>query len=313
MTTLQSIALTAIRPNPEQPRRTFDQESLEQLAASLTAYGQLQPIAVRPDGGDTYIIIAGERRWRAAQLADWTEIAAVVRQDLNEDEAFELSLMENVMREAMNPVEEIKAFRRLLDMGIAEEEICDRYGWVKGTVNWKLSLLGCRDDVQHLVAHGQLSMVQGIQLGRLSHNGQAKALRLLNNERLTALELTQVINAIYGQENSVEMFAAAEVQVSEEARKAGKVARDFLRLAGAAAGQLQDCDDQSLGEGLTGEVGAQEKVEAIMVALQRLKTILRRRRGQVLAGTLTSQEPLDISSPAGYNPNRDNGSTGGSA
>lgn len=307
---LQTLPLTAIRPNADQPRQTFDQEALEQLAASLQAYGQLQPIAVRPDGDGAYIIVAGERRWRAARLANWTEITAVVREDLTEDEAFEISLMENVMREAMNPIEEARAYRRLLDMGIAEEEICNRYGWAKGTVNWKLNVLGCREDIQHQVAHGGLSLVQGIQLGRLSSNGQARALRLMMTERLDALELTQLINAIYAEENRVEMFQPEEVGLSEQSSKAGKVARDFLRLAGAAAGQLSDYDDQAIGEGLISEVGAMEKAETIIKALQRIKTILRRRRGQLLATGADRQEPLDIRNPAIYNDDGGNGSGG---
>ena len=80
---LEQIAIDRIDRNPEQPRQTFDERSLEELAASLKAYGQLQPIAVRPLG-DRYIIIAGERRWRAAQIAGWKTIAAIVREDMTE-------------------------------------------------------------------------------------------------------------------------------------------------------------------------------------------------------------------------------------
>jgi len=297
---LRSIPIAAIRPNPGQPRQTFDEEPLRQLAASLEAHGQLQPIAVRPDGKG-YVIIAGERRWRAAQLAGWTEISAVVRDNLTEEQAFELSLMENVVRQDMNPVEEAAAYQRLLDIGIAEGHICERFGWMKGTVTWKVQVLGCREDIRHLVARRQLTLIQGIQLGRLSYNGQAKALRVLTSERLDQVAFTQLVNAIHAQESSVEMFAPEEVELTPEAQKAGKVATDFLRLAGAAAGQLSDHDDLQIGIGLTGEVGVEEKVEVIMRALHRLRNIARRRRGQLLAGQAERQPSLDSCSPANYN------------
>jgi len=297
---LHELPLSMVHPNPDQPRQTFDDGSLEELAASLKAYGQLQPIAVRPVA-DGYIIIAGERRWRAAQLAGWTEISAVVRDNLTEEQAFELSLMENVVREDMNPVEEAGAYQRLLDIGIPEGDICERFGWMKGTVTWKVQVLGCREDIRHLVARRQLTLIQGIQLGRLSYNGQAKALRVLTSERLDQVAFTQLVNAIHAQESSVEMFAAEEVELTPEAQKAGKVATDFLRLAGAAAGQLSDHDDLQIGSGLTGEVGVEEKVEVIMRALHRLRNIARRRRGQLLAGQAERQSHLDSCSPANYN------------
>ena len=303
MNDLRTIPIAAIRPNPGQPRQTFDEEPLRQLAASLQAHGQLQPIAVRPDG-DGYIIIAGERRWRAAQLAGWTEISAVLRDNLTEEQAFELSLIENVVREDMNPIEEAAAYQRLLDIGIPEGEICERFGWMKGTVTWKVQVLGCREDIRHLVARRQLTLIQGIQLGRLSYNGQAKALRVLTSERLDQVAFTQLVNTIHAQESSVEMFSAEEVKITPEAQKAGAVATDFLRLAGAAAGQLADHDDQQIGSGLVGEVGVEEKVEVIMRALQRISRIARRRRGQLLAGQAERQSHLDNCSPANYTPSR---------
>jgi len=172
---------------------------------------------------------------------------------------------------------------------------------MKGTVTWKVQVLGCREDIQHLVSRRQLTLIQGIQLGRLSYNGQGRALRVLVNERLDSVAFTQLVNGIYGQENSVEMFPVEEVQISPEAQKAGKVATDFLRLAGAAAIQLADHDDLHIGSGLVGEVGVEEKVEVITRALQRLRNIVRRRRGQLLAGQVERQFSIDTCSPALYN------------
>jgi len=289
---LEQIAIDRIDRNPEQPRQTFDERSLEELAASLKAYGQLQPIAVRPLG-DRYIIIAGERRWRAAQIAGWKTIAAIVREDMTEQEAFELSLMENVMREAMNPIDEAKAYRRLLDMGMDEAEICKRYGWVKGTVNWKVEVLKCRPDIQHLISRGTLSWTQGSQLAKLTLNGQARALRVLTSEKLDTTEFSALCGSIWAQENAVEMFAATDVKETAEAKQAGRDARDFIELALRAAGRLDGADDAAVAAGLTGYVGAEQKVEALIAFLQRLSKALRKRRGRLLAGTLPEQGAME--------------------
>jgi len=293
---LHELPLSMVHPNPDQPRQTFDEGSLEELAASLKAYGQLQPIAVRPVA-DGYIIIAGERRWRAAKIAGWTTIAAIIRDELTEEEAYELSLMENVthdillslmenvMREAMNPIDEAKAYKRLLGMGIDEAEICKRYGWAKGTVNWKVEVLKCRDDIQHLISRRTLSWTQGAQLAKLTLNGQARALRVLTSEKLDTTEFSALCGSIWAQENAVEMFVAAEVKETAEAKQAGRDAQAFIELALRAAGRLDGAHDADIAAGLTGYLGAEQKVEALVTFLQRISKALRKRRGRLLAGS----------------------------
>jgi len=109
---LASLAVAAIEPHPEQPRRHFDEEALDELAASIGKRGVIQPVIVRPLGEGRYQLVAGERRWRAAQKAQLHEIPALIR-DLEEQDVMAIALIENIQREDLNPVEEARAYRRL--------------------------------------------------------------------------------------------------------------------------------------------------------------------------------------------------------
>ena len=109
---LASLTVASIEPHPEQPRRHFDEDALEELAASIAARGVIQPVVVRPLGAGRYQLVAGERRWRAAQRARLHEIPAIVRQ-LDDREVTALALIENLQREDLNPIEEARAYQRL--------------------------------------------------------------------------------------------------------------------------------------------------------------------------------------------------------
>jgi len=120
---LTSLPVAAIEPHPEQPRRHFDEEALAELAASIAARGVIQPIIVRPLGGERYQLVAGERRWRAAQRAQLHHIPALVR-ELDDREVTALALIENLQREDLNPVEEARAYQRLAEQeGMTQAEI----------------------------------------------------------------------------------------------------------------------------------------------------------------------------------------------
>ena len=105
---IETLPLREIEPDPAQPRKTFDEETLAELAASISEHGLLQPIAVRPHGVDRYLIVAGERRWRACRMAGLTEAPVVVK-DVTDEQAMELALVENLQREDLDPVEEALA------------------------------------------------------------------------------------------------------------------------------------------------------------------------------------------------------------
>src|SRR5690606_1401341 len=120
---LVSLAVAAIEPHPDQPRRHFDDAALDELAGSIAARGVIQPVIVRPLAGGRYQLVAGERRWRAAQKAQLHEIPALIR-DLDEREVMALALIENVQREDLNPVEEARAYQRLAEReGMTQAEI----------------------------------------------------------------------------------------------------------------------------------------------------------------------------------------------
>lgn len=153
---IQEIAVTDIAPNPGQPRREFNQEQLEELAASLREHGVLEPVIVRSKGSG-FELVVGERRWRAAHLAGLAVIPALVR-DLDDREAMELALVENLQREDLNPMEEAEAFRRLsVEYGLTQEEIAARVGKRRSTVANRMRLLELDDNLQGEVRKGRLS------------------------------------------------------------------------------------------------------------------------------------------------------------
>jgi ParB family chromosome partitioning protein len=151
------LAIESIRRDAGQPRKTFDEDRLKELAESIKVQGLIQPVLVRKDG-EGYLLIAGERRWRAAQLAGLQEIPALVR-EVSEAQAFELALVENLQRSDLNPIEEAEGYRRLVDeFGLTQEQVSQRVGKDRTTVTNALRLLGLPDQVKQLVAEGTLSM-----------------------------------------------------------------------------------------------------------------------------------------------------------
>ena len=157
---LAELPVTAIAPNPNQPRVHFDEEGLSELAASIAEMGVLQPILVRPSadaGSGTYELIAGERRWRAAQRAGLTSIPAVIRHT-DDVSSVEQALVENLHRQDLTPLEEAAAFQQLLeDFSLTHEQVAARVGTSRSALTNSIRLLGLPPAVQHLLADGQLT------------------------------------------------------------------------------------------------------------------------------------------------------------
>ncbi len=154
---LLSLPIEAIDRNPEQPRKRFEDAKLEELAASIRQHGVVEPILVRREAG-RYRILAGERRWRAAQRAGLKEVPAVLR-EASEREAFELALVENLQREDLNAIEEAEAYEVLLeDHGLTQEKIAERVGRERSTVANALRLLRLPIEVRDEVRGGRLDM-----------------------------------------------------------------------------------------------------------------------------------------------------------
>ena len=170
---LRELPLELISPNPRQPRRRMDEETLAALAGSLGERGVLQPVLVRPKAGGTYELVAGERRWRAARLAGLDTIPALVRPRADA-EALELALIENMAREDLNPIDEARACAALVEeLGLTREEVGRRVGRGRVAVTNLMRLLDLPDEVIELVEEGALSEGHGRAL-LLAEDHQAR-------------------------------------------------------------------------------------------------------------------------------------------
>jgi ParB family chromosome partitioning protein len=154
------IDIDLILPNPEQPRTRFTESTLDELAQSIIANGVVQPIVVRPKG-DRYEIIAGERRWRAAQRAGLGKIPAAIR-EVSDDKLLELALIENIQRQELNPIEEANAYRKLIDnIGFTQDAIASSVGKDRTLIATSLRLLKLPGDIQKLIEEEKLSAGHG--------------------------------------------------------------------------------------------------------------------------------------------------------
>lgn len=158
---LRELPVGLIKPNPSQPRTKFDEEALAALAASIEASGVVQPLLVRPLPDGSYELVAGERRWRAAQQAGLEKVPAVIR-DQAEAERLQAALIENMVREDLNPVEEAKACSALVeDLGLTKEELARRVGRSRPAVSNLIRLLELPDEALELLEGGDLSEGHG--------------------------------------------------------------------------------------------------------------------------------------------------------
>ena len=154
---IKMIKVRDIEPNKNQPRKTFDKEKLEILSSSIATHGIVQPILVKPNINGTYMIVAGERRWRAAKLAKIKEVPCVIRQ-LDEPAVMEIALIENLQREDLNPIEEAEGYRRLMETcELTQEEVAEKVGRSRSAVANSLRLNNLSERVKQMVIDGKLS------------------------------------------------------------------------------------------------------------------------------------------------------------
>ena len=156
---LANVPIEQISPNPYQPRKTFNDASIEDLARSVREHGIIQPLVVTRTGDDKYRLIAGERRFRAAQKAELKLVPVVIKETMTDSDVLQVALIENIQREDLNPIEEAYAYHQLHEeFGLTQEEISKRVGKERSTVANFLRLLRLPDPVKKLLAAGQLSM-----------------------------------------------------------------------------------------------------------------------------------------------------------
>jgi ParB family chromosome partitioning protein len=197
---LMEIDIDLIEPNTAQPRNSFDDNKIEELAQSIRANGILQPVLVRRKGGK-YQLIAGERRWRAAQRAGLAKVPAVVR-DVADDKLLELALIENIQRDDLNPIEEAFAYKNLIEtLGLTQELVAQRVGRDRTYITNYLRLLRLPEDVQQLLVEGQISA------------GHARALLGVDDadiQRRVARTIIEMFLSVRETERSIKRIIAGE-------------------------------------------------------------------------------------------------------
>jgi ParB family chromosome partitioning protein len=215
---LVHLGIDQIRPAEAQPRKHFDESKLKELAQSIKANGLIQPLVVRRSG-DGFQLIAGERRWRAAQLAGIHKVPCVIK-DASDDSVLELSLIENLQREDLNPIEEAAAYNSLVEtLGMTQDQVAQRIGKDRSTVANSLRLLRLPPEVQTLVQHEKISM------------GHARALLAL----ASAERQVRLANEIVARALSVRQ---AEALTSKSTRDSSSASTRKPRLAGEKANIL---------------------------------------------------------------------------
>lgn len=192
----QMLAVADVMPNPGQPRKTFDKEALETLADSIAKYGVLQPITVRRRADGKYLIIAGERRWRASQLAGLKDIPALVI-EADDRLAAELALIENLQREDLNPIEEAEGYQSLIDdFGFTQEEIAEAVGRGRATIANSVRLLDLNPQVVELLRDGKLTAGHAKPLSSLDHDLQFKIAEDAARAQRSVREVEQMVKRI---------------------------------------------------------------------------------------------------------------------
>ena len=263
---LAMLSVAAIEPHPEQPRRHFDEEALEELARSIAARGVIQPVVVRPLADGRYQLVAGERRWRASQKARVHEIPAIVRA-LDDREVTALALIENLQREDLNPIEEARAYQRLSDQeGLTQQEIATFVDKSRSHVANLMRLLALPDEVLDMVERSVLSM------------GHARALAVLPDPVPLARETVAKGLSV----RDVERMATRAVRPDAAPRRA-RAERDPATSADIAA--VQAHLEEFLGLKVTIQADADPRTGSVTIrykTLDQLDLICQRLTGEAI-------------------------------
>ena len=189
----QTIKLRLIEPNRNQPRKDFNEEGLQELAESIRVHGVVQPLIVTKRG-DHYQIVAGERRWRAAKIAGLREVPAIVK-DYSDKEIDEISLIENIQRQDLNPVEEAGAYQRLMnEYGLTQEALSERLAKSRAAIANSLRLLRLPEEVQELLKTSEISTGHAkVLLGLDTAEKQTRAARIVAEEHLSVRETEKLV------------------------------------------------------------------------------------------------------------------------
>ena len=243
---LRNLPVEFLSRGRYQPRTEFDPAALQELADSIRSQGVVQPIVVRPTGKDSYEIVAGERRWRAAQLAGLAEIPALVR-EIPDEAAVAIALIENIQREDLNALEEANALKRLVDeFEMTHQEVADAVGRSRASVSNLLRLLDLHPDVKARIGRGELEMGHARALAGLPEARQPEAAAVVANRKLSVRETEALVKRMLQepvekpaarldpnvrrlQEDLSERLGAA-VQIQHGAKGGGKLVIQYASL-----------------------------------------------------------------------------------
>jgi len=228
---LSTLPVDLIQRGKFQPRRNFDQDKLQELADSIASQGVIQPIIVRPIEDSRYEIIAGERRWRASQLAGLSDIPVVIH-EVDDQAAMAMGLIENIQRDDLNPLEEADALNRLLnEFGLTHQQIAKAVGKSRTAVTNFLRLLDLNDVVKQMLESKQMDMGHAKALLGLKDNDQSKAAKLVVEDGLSVRETEKLVRRMLG---------IADKSSADSSKKAIKIKMnpDVLRLQESLADKL---------------------------------------------------------------------------
>lgn len=220
---LRHIPIEWIQPGRYQPRRDIQPEALEELAASIKSQGLMQPIVVRPldNSKERFEIIAGERRWRACQLAKFDRVPVMVR-DVTDEAAIAMALIENIQRENLNPMEEAMALHRLQhEFELTQQEVAEAVGKGRATVANLLRLMNLNDDVKRLLEHGDIEMGHARALLGIASEQQSDAARLVVTKALTVRQTEALVRGWGDQTKTAAKAPAVDPDVQRLERVLG--------------------------------------------------------------------------------------------
>lgn len=241
-----NVKISKVEPNREQPRKNFDEDALQELAESIKQFGVLQPILVQ-ERDDYYEIIAGERRWRAANIAGLKEVPVIIR-NLTEQEIVEIALIENIQREDLNPIEEAQAYKRLLtEFNLKQDEVAERVSKSRTAVTNSMRLLKLSDDVQQMVIDEMIStgharallaiedpeqqyiLAQKVFDEKLSVRDIEKLVKNLGKTKVQKKSKEKQLSAIYQEiEETLKGKLSTKVSIVAKENGAGKIEVEFF-------------------------------------------------------------------------------------
>ena len=210
------VKITKVEPNREQPRKNFDEDALQELADSIKQYGIVEPLIVQ-DRNTYYEIIAGERRWRAAKLAGLKEVPVIVR-NYTEQEIVEISLIENIQREDLNPIEEAQAYRRLLtEFNLKQDEVAERVSKSRTAVTNSMRLLKLCDEVQQMIIDDMISTGHARALLAIDNKEQQYSIATkIFDEKLSVRETEKLVKSLKNPKKKVEKEKTEHVFVYDD-------------------------------------------------------------------------------------------------